>query len=141
MLVGTRDIAHTIKIVVTGDQDRFAGTARRTGRVGYALGEVRFTLRCGRELRIIVMAVISALKFEDLLAASEATGKPHGMEGRFRAAYGKAELLDAGHMALDHLGELDRRLVQIGEIMCSLRDLLIDGTLQARMGVTQQHRA
>ncbi len=112
-----------------------------TSRVGLRIREVVRRLRRSAQLRIIMHAVIGTLELDDLLAAGEAARQTDGVEGRIRTGSGKADTLGAADVGRRAPGQLDGRLVQIGEKVRAACRLIGNGIADLLVRMPDEHRA
>ena len=133
-------LPHSLQIVVGRDHHVLLDTARDTGAVGNGVGEVDQLLRGQRHQRLGRHAVVSAFELEDLVAAGEGAGEPHGVHIRLTAGGNVADLLGAGHVLDDLLGQRNPGAV-VGEEGQPAPHLLGDGVGDFLVAVPEDHRA
>ena len=90
--------------------------------------------------RVVVHAVEAALELENLVAAAERPGGPHGVVRRLRSAAEEAHLAGAGHRGGDLLGQQHGQLVQ-GKEGKAPGSLLLHGLNHLGVRVPYEHRA
>ena len=119
------DPADGVEIVVRRNQHRFRQPGRNAAGIRLAGGEVGHRLGRHREIRIVVVAVIAALAFQDLAAPGIGARDAHGVERRLRPGGAVSHLFGAGNGVDQLLGELDAGLVQRAEEMQALGRLCL----------------
>ena len=133
-------LPHSLQIVVGRDHHVLLDTARDTGAVGNGVGEVDQLLRGQRHQRLGRHAVVSALELEDLVATGEGPGEPHGVHIRLASGRDVADLLGAGHVLDDLLGQRNPGAV-VGEEGKPAPHLLGDGVGHFLVAVPEDHGA
>jgi hypothetical protein len=92
---------------------------RQRGKFAGHSGAVRAAMSqratAGLDEQGVHVAVITAFKLDDLIAAGEAARQAKTGHGRFRAAVDHAHLFDRGHPAADKLGHFDFERVRNAE--------------------------